>query len=309
MVFNTFGGGGLLIANSNNTPMNIVGEYGRDDTGPFGGAGVNGAGCGGVEIGGKVYLNAGASASGAGATQSTFTQYAMDTFYPDNFPFPLNVPAPTVIFKDSSNTNTIGNTTGDDNPAPIDQRTTDPAGNVLTGTARSVRRDAHGMAPTVSGHYIHVVDRIQNVMEVYNTGTGSKEINNTSTFGTAAYDLMSADGQGTSAGVCGAMGVTDDAALPQNDPAGDLMATSPNADYLFVALRGPAPVTVNHAAQGSCPGVGVIRLTNHGASGFLEKVIRTSNTLDTAGAGTMTGGHSYTGAERSDIHGVSIRIK
>lgn len=64
----TFGGGGLLIADTTVTPMAIVGEYGQQL--------VNGAGCGGVQVRNNMWLNAGVSASeapGAGNVQSTFT--------------------------------------------------------------------------------------------------------------------------------------------------------------------------------------------------------------------------------------------
>lgn len=65
LAYVTMGGGGLLVADTGTTPMIIVGEYGNEV--------VNGAGCGGVQSANDMWLNAGVSASGAGATQSTFT--------------------------------------------------------------------------------------------------------------------------------------------------------------------------------------------------------------------------------------------
>lgn len=44
--------------------MKVVGEYGNSV--------INGAGCGGGEANRQVFVNAGVSASTAGATQSTF---------------------------------------------------------------------------------------------------------------------------------------------------------------------------------------------------------------------------------------------
>ncbi len=65
-------------------------------------------------------------------------------------------------------------------------------------------------------------------------------------------------------------------------------------------------MTANDAAQGSCPGLGVIKLEEGGKSGRLSDVIRTANTVDTA-PGVPPGGHAYTGRERSDVHFVDGR--
>jgi len=278
----TFGAGGLLIADTNTTPMTIIGEYGNSDAVN----GINGAGCGGIQVGDEMWLNAGASASGAGATQSTFTMYTLDdTSYGAGYT--PNMPAANVVFKDATNTLTIGNTVGTSSVNTTGQ---------IPGV--STRRDAHGMARTLSGSHIHNVDRIQNVVEVFNTAT----------YAHTSYDLTSADGQGNGVGACAAASVSDDAGLPGNDPAPDLMDTTPDGKYLVVALRGPTPVSVTHAAQGSCPGVGFIELSNGGASGRLAGVLRTTNTLDTSPV-AAAGGHAYTGSEHSDIHGAAIRKK
>ena len=61
----TLGGGGLLVADLSTTPMSIIGEYTAEA--------VNGAGCGGVQVGNQMFLNAGVSASNDGDDQSTFT--------------------------------------------------------------------------------------------------------------------------------------------------------------------------------------------------------------------------------------------
>ena len=109
-------------------------------------------------------------------------------------------------------------------------------------------------------------------------------------------------------GACEAASVAG-ATLPTNDPAPDLMGTTPDNKYLVVATRGPVPVSVGHNAQGSCPGVGIIKLNKEGDSGKLVTVLRTTNTVDTAPNGSPTGGHAYTGAEHSDPHGASVRIR
>jgi len=275
----TFGGGGLLIADTTATPMSIVGEYDNQV--------INGAGCGGVQVGDDMWLNAGASASGAGLTQSTFTMYTIADSGFGTVANAPNTPAPTLVYKDPTNTATIGNVGGDLNPNTTGQ---------IPGL--TTRRDAHGMARTLSGSHIHNVDRIQNVVEVFDTTTQAN----------TTYDLTSGDGQGNGLGACASASVTDDAGLPGNDPAPDLMDTTPDGKYLVVALRGPIPVSVTHAAQGSCPGVGIIEVLDGGASGRLAGVLRTTNTIDTA-AVSAPGGHAYSGTEHSDVHGAAVRKK
>jgi hypothetical protein len=281
-VYVTFGGGGLIVADGDSapgTPMSILAEYDRPT--------VNGAGCGGLEVDGKVYLNAGASAAGSGATQSTMTVYAIDDAAIAAGNGGKNMPAPTTIFKDAGNTQTIGNNFG--------------AASNGTGQLPGVstRRDAHGMAMTLDGAYIHQADRIQNVVEVIRT-SDMKHV--------GSYDLTSANGQGKGEGACAAASVTDDAGLPGNDPAPDLMGTTPDGKHLVVALRGPTPVSVSHNAQGSCPGVGIIKLSNKGDAGKLITVLRTTNYIDTAPQ-AAAGGHAYTGGEHSDPHGASVRVR
>ncbi len=281
--FVTLAGGGMFVVDHSTTPMSIVGEYGREV--------INGAGCGGVEGDGSIYMNAGVSASGAGATHSTFTIYDVALEFPDAPSFNAeNSPAPDVVLADAGNTATNGNGTG--------------AASNATGQLPGVttRRDSHGMVKTTSGLWVHTVDRIQNEVAVLG-------VNNSKHKGW--YDLTSADGKGHGVGACAAYSVDDDAGLPINDPAPDLMGVDPNGEYLFVAFRGPVPVSVQHSAQGSCPGVGVVELTGSGKKGRLVSVLRSSNTVDTvnAGAAAASGGHTYTGTERSDVHAAIVRRK
>lgn len=269
----TMGGGGLLIANTKTTPMSIVGEYGNQS--------INGAGCGGVQQGDTMWINAGVSASTAGASQSVFTLYTLqDSDFADTAN-EQNMPEPALIYKDSGNTATGGNDTG----------VADNDSGQLPGTTD--RRDAHGMEVTNDGVFMHTVDRILNVVEVFHT----------SEFNRTTYDLTSEDGRGNGVGPCMARSIVDDAGLPLNDAAPDLMDSTPDGKYLVLAFRGPAPVSVNHSAQGSCPGVGVVELTENGAYGRLVTVLNTRNTIDNV-ASSAPGGHAYTGAERSDVHGV-----
>jgi hypothetical protein len=62
-------------------------------------------------------------------------------------------------------------------------------------------------------------------------------------------------GVGAPSAACG----TTPGALGSNDPTPDLGDTSPYGDEIYIALRGPFPLTVSHAAVGSCPGLGLIR--------------------------------------------------
>ena len=277
-----FGGGGLLIADTQTTPMKIIGEY---DNQVVNGAGIGGR-CGTIQVRNDVWSNAGVSASGAGGDQSTFTVFTLDDSQFGKTPNAPNKPAPKLVFKDQTNTATIGNISG------TPTNTTGQLPGVTT------RRDSHGMTITVSGSYVHNVDRIQNNVEVFDT----------TTFARTTYDLTSADGQGKGQGACAAASITDDPSLPSNDPTPDFIDTTPDGKYLVVALRGPIPVTASHAAQGSCPGVGIIKLLDDGASGQLVSVLRTTNIVDTS-AVSAPGGHAYTGKEHSDVHGVSIRKK
>lgn len=277
-----FAGGGLLIADTQTTPMKIVGEY---DNQIVNGAGIGGR-CGTIKVRNDIWSNAGVSASEAGADQSTFTVFTLDDSQFGTTPNAPNTPAPRLVFKDPTNTATIGNTSGEPT------NTTGQLPGITT------RRDSHGMTLTLSGSYVHNVDRIQNKVEVFDTTTLAR----------TTYDLTSADGQGNGLGACAAASVKDDPSLPSNDPTPDFIDTTPDGKYLVVALRGPIPVTVSHAAQGSCPGVGIIKVLDDGASGHLVSVLRATNIVDTSTV-SAPGEHAYTGKEHSDVHGVSIRKK
>lgn len=281
-IFVTLGGGGLIVLKADTTPMQIVGEYGN--------AIVNGAGLvSGPQVGNTVFINSGVSASSAGFDQSTFTMYAIDdSLY--KVPNPTqNFPMPVQVFKDPGNTNTIGN---------IDNtKTVDNSGQLPN---QSTRRDAHGPVATIDGKYVHVVDRIQNNVEVFKADT-YEHVN--------TYDLVSRDGKSGRygpSGPCYTRSVTDDPGLMLNDPAPDLLEATPDGKYLMIAFRGPKPITVSHAAQGSCPGVGIVELTEGGRSGRLVDVLRATNTIDNVPVGTIVGGHNYTGVERADVHGAIV---
>lgn len=81
------------------------------------------------------------------------------------------------------------------------------------------------------------------------------------------------------------------------DPAPDLMDVAPDGSYVFVALRGPNPLTGNdkavNNAVGSTPGVGVVKVFSGGRSGEFIGVGRVSNMKD--------------GKETADPHGIAVR--
>jgi hypothetical protein len=81
------------------------------------------------------------------------------------------------------------------------------------------------------------------------------------------------------------------------DPAPDLVDSSPFGDQLFVALRGPTPLSGDpHIATGSTPGLGIIEVDREGRGGRLAAILRITN-VDAAGV------------ERADAHAVRVRLK
>lgn len=81
-----------------------------------------------------------------------------------------------------------------------------------------------------------------------------------------------------------------------SDPTPDLLATSPNGSHVFMALRGPNPVSGDpHVSTGATPGVGIVKVLESGRDGLFEAIAPVSN-RDSAGV------------ERADVHGVAVRI-
>ena len=125
--------------------------------------------------------------------------------------------------------------------------------------------DSHGMAAV--GSYVWSGDRAGNNIEVIDS------TNNTS------------------------VGTIDLAGKVSDDPAPDLIDAAPDGSYVFLALRGPSPLTGNdkavNNAVGSTPGVGVVKVTGGGNGGELTGVARISNMKD--------------GKETADPHGIAVR--
>jgi DNA-binding beta-propeller fold protein YncE len=81
------------------------------------------------------------------------------------------------------------------------------------------------------------------------------------------------------------------------DPAPDLMDIAPAGNRVFAALRGPNPLTANVPgvgnAEGTTPGLGIMRVTESGRSGVLQAIAPIS--------------HMVAGVERADPHGIAVR--
>jgi hypothetical protein len=204
---------------------------------------VRPAGCGGVEAAGFMHLNTGTPAHNV----SEFTLYRFPLGYPAAPAFyAANTPAPIAVWADADN----GKVAGVDIPA---------------GT----NRDAHGIVlvrNVKSGkpRYLHQMDRIRNNVEVFKVAPPWRVFRHEGT-----YDL-------TTTGACGStLGTTK-----SNDPTPDLGDLSvggvPDGGRIYVALRGPVPLTIAHAADGSCPGLGIITLSANRKSGQLTHVLPTT---------------------------------
>ncbi|WP_173043794.1 hypothetical protein [Nitrospira sp. KM1] len=80
-----------------------------------------------------------------------------------------------------------------------------------------------------------------------------------------------------------------------NDPTPDLgdvsLGGNPQGDRIYVALRGPFPLTVAHAVDGSCPGLGLVKLSADRRPGELTAVLGTT-VLDGNGARNLSDPHA-----------------
>ena len=124
LVFVTLRGGGLFVVDGRTTPMAIVGEY---DT-----TTVNGNGCMGVEVPGKMYIDSGGGAA-ANLHQADLYAFATAGYSPLN---PPNTPQRALVFSDTSE-----------------------------------EADAHGATLTKHGKYVWVTDRGRNFLWVVDAET------------------------------------------------------------------------------------------------------------------------------------------
>jgi hypothetical protein len=256
--FVSLGGGGMFVVDLRVTPMRIVAEYDLNVIRP--------AGCGGVEAAGFMHLNTGTPAPDV----SEFSVYRFALNYPSAPAFNApNRPAPISVWADPDN----GKVAGVDIPA-------------------GSNRDAHGLVlvrNVISGapRYLHAFDRIRNNVEVFKI---APPWNNLALRHEGVYSLTTTTSCGMTTG-----------APRTNDPTPDLgdlsVARAPDGGRIYIALRGPFPLTVAHAADGSCPGLGIVTLSPDRRSGELTHVLDTS-VLDFAGARNL-----------SDPHAAVVRLK
>jgi hypothetical protein len=209
----TLRGGGLLVVDVTATPMKVVATLDNNQVHP--------AGCGGIEVGGTMYINSG---GGWPVAPLSYDVYALDMTN-----LPKAVSAKLLSQRDSQ------------------------------------FADSHGMAAV--GRYVWSADRAGNNVEIIDT---------LSNLTVGSIDLV------TSA---------------NNDPAPDLMDVAPDSQYVFVGLRGPAPLTGNdknvNNAKGTLPGVGVIHVDAGGKVGHYKGQASISNMKE--------------GKETADTHGIAVR--
>jgi len=138
--------------------------------------------------------------------------------------------------------------------------------------------DSHGMVG-IGGKYLWSGDRHLNLIDVYDTGNANLKVGTITLAGSVS-----------------------------NDPAPDLMDAAPDGSYVFVALRGPSPLTGNHKdannAVGSTPGVGVIKVEGGGKSGTFAGIAPISKMVQEKDKE----GKDVT-AEKADPHGIQVRKK
>ena len=264
----TFGGGGLFVVDITTEPMAIVAEYTNDV--------ISGAGCGGVRGGDFMYLNAGVSASPAGADDSVFIMYQLPLDYPDGADprTVANEPRPVEFYREKS----------------LD---------MTDETQLADRRDAHGLTISPSERLLYQFDRIQNNAEVFDV---SKIVNDPSLAaseqGAAHVGTIDLTGSGYCEGEGEPFVNQDGEGYQRNDdPAPDLLDITPDGRQIIVSFRGSNPITVKHAALGSCPGFGVVTLEGDGSTGRLTHVFR-----------TFVSDHTGT-KNLSDVHAAVVRRK
>jgi hypothetical protein len=133
--------------------------------------------------------------------------------------------------------------------------------------SKSGMSDSHGVAASGENRYLWVMDRHADVAEIIDARSG-RWVNTVNLAGEVS-----------------------------DNPAPDLVDRAPGGDRLFVALRGPVPLSGDpHNATGSTPGLGVIQLTHGGRSGRLMAVVPMTNALQQPG-------------QAPDAHGLRVRVR
>jgi hypothetical protein len=132
-----------------------------------------------------------------------------------------------------------------------------PAAQTVDADTRT-GRDAHGMA-TVQGKYVYAFDRLGHALQVFRASTGEP---------VSTTDLR------------GPWGGT---------PAPDIAGVSPDGHAVYVATRGPSPLSGAHAAKGDAPGLLVLEARQDGR------------------AAVVRGHAAATRGNGADPHGLAVR--
>lgn len=133
--------------------------------------------------------------------------------------------------------------------------------------SKSGMSDSHGVAAVSQNQYLWVLDRHANVAEIIEVASG-QWVNTVDLTGPLT-----------------------------NDPAPDLVDRAPSDNRLFVALRGPVPLSGDpHNARGSTPGLGIIQVTQRGRTGKLMAVVPMTNANQQPG-------------QAPDAHGLRVRLR
>jgi hypothetical protein len=133
--------------------------------------------------------------------------------------------------------------------------------------SKSGMSDSHGLAPTDGEKFLWVMDRHADVAEIIEVKSG-RRVNTVNLAGELS-----------------------------DNPAPDLVDVAPTGNRLFVALRGPVPLSGDpHNATGSTPGMGIIRVTGRGRRGKLLAVIPMTNPNQQPG-------------QSPDAHGLRVRLR
>lgn len=127
--------------------------------------------------------------------------------------------------------------------------------------------DSHGVAAAGGDRFLWVMDRHNDVAEIIDASRGER--------------VHTVDLNGP---------LTDNAAP-------DLVDMAPGGERLFVALRGPVPLSGDpHNAIGSTPGLGVIDITDGGRDGSLVAIVPMTNAMQQP-------------TQAPDPHGLRVRLR
>jgi DNA-binding beta-propeller fold protein YncE len=133
--------------------------------------------------------------------------------------------------------------------------------------SKSGNADSHGVAAAGNGRYVWVMDRHNDVADIIAVESG-QHVNTVSLNGTLT-----------------------------GNAAPDLADIAPSGNRIFVALRGPVPLSGDpHNATGATPGLGVIQITQGGRSGSLKTIVPIVNEKQQAG-------------QAPDPHGIRVRVR